>query len=321
MSRFVVIGGWIVAAVAAGIAVYFARQSFSFKGKTVQLEYRLDSATRESTGRSSRDSAEIALLKKRIKELSAFQAHAPKGTSEAPHAKAASASPPAATPPAGHEVPAVPDTGPEKPGAIASALSKSVGNEMVRSSANIAYRLQYAQFFKKLKLSADKEGQIREIVTRNLEEMMADGFSMFNSIPAQDAERLDAAQQKLRDELSAVLTPEQMAEWDKYGEQMPEQMLVNLMESQLEKYVPELTPENRSRATQVMMEELVAIRDAGGADRPMGDIMQAGLDRTRGRLAQEFSPDQMKPLDNYFNQQAQAIQRGLQVLNSMTGRL
>jgi hypothetical protein len=330
MSRFFVVTGWIIAAVAAGAAVFFAERSFSFKEKSTQLESRLSSVANESAGRSNRDSTEIAALKKRIRELSAYQAHASKLPSNPEEVKSSSTAalppaPPTSAPEAGSADgvdPAETTSGQSpKPGKIAEALSKQVGGEMVKSSANIAYRLQYEQFFKKLKLTADQEAQIKEIMTRNLSEMMADGFSMFGSVPAQDSERLAAVQQKLRDELSGVLNGDQMAQWDKYSEQMPEQMLVNLMDSQLEKYVPELNAESRTRATQVMMEEMKAIRDAGGANSQMSDILQAGLDRTRDRLSQEFSPEQMEPLDRFFSQQGQAIQRGLQVLNSMTGRL
>lgn len=328
MGKALGIAGWILAAVAIGTAAFYMQDRHRLTGRIAALESDLAGAKGAVEKLTALERRAQAVRGKTAASAAApAPAAAPAATEAAPAALAPSdagevsaslkpVKPPvkkaarkAAEPRPASEAPARPS--------LAQQVAGGVGKEMLKGSAKMAYKMQYDQFFKKLKLTPEKEQQVREIMMRNLGDMMGDGMSLFGAVPAAETERIQAAEQKLHDELSGVLTADQLAQWEQYADQMPDQMLTQLMSMQLEKYAPGISPESRDRVREIMMEEMTATPPAENPNAAVVDLMQQGMERARDRAAQELSPEEFEQVNAYFGKQIQALNSSARLLNAL----
>jgi hypothetical protein len=134
----------------------------------------------------------------------------------------------------------------------------------------------------------------------------------------------DDADAKFRVELGTVLSPDQMAAWDDYEATLPKRMLTQSFEMQLNMFAPGLTPENRTRARDVLVEELLPA-EPGQPD--MGiptstdfqarmNAQQEGFSRARERLAQEFDETQLAHVDRFIAQIQQMAEMSAHMMES-----
>lgn len=323
MGKALGIAAWIVAAIAVGAAAFYMQDRHRLTSRIAALESDLA----EAKGAIER----LAALERRAQAVRGKHAEPQEPPKDAAPAMAETPAAPAAgqvtaslkpaKPPVKRAAPKAVEARPasEAPArpSLAGQLTGSVGREMVKGSAKMAYKMQYEQFFKKLNLPPEKEEQVREIIMRNLGDMMGDGLSLFGAVPAAEAERLHAAEQKLNEELAGVLSPEQLAQWEQYAEHMPDQMLTQLMSMQLEKYTPGVSPESRALVQQIMMEEMTATPPAENPDAAVADLMRQGLERARDRAGQELPPAEFEEVNAYFGKQIQALDSSARLLNAL----
>jgi len=306
--------GWIVAAIAiaaTGVAYSWgqrnAREAASLRSKVADTVDKVN----DLTNRVERDTATIKALEDKAASLEKLAATpaAPGPTVETPEQIKARLG---LTASAAGDSTAKTDDGAGFP--FAKMFSGPQGKEMAKYSADMAVNMQFAQLFTDLHLPAEVEQQVREIISRNLAEQISAGMeAMQQKLPPDRLKQMPAAADaKLRDELSRVLNQQEMAEWDEYKATLPERMLNQSLDVQLNMFAAELTPENHEKIRQTLIEELLPTGAAQQATSglPDRDILQAQRDaisRARDRLAPELDEQQLGILDRFVSQQAQMM--------------
>ncbi len=159
---------------------------------------------------------------------------------------------------------------------------------------------EYDDFFRTAKLDPQKERRVREILTEKQAGMMfaAGRFVLQNGDPEGDSKSLDAvaAATAERDkQLATILSPEELRRLRDY--ESPNKVAERLTPERLAKLFPDLLNEKQGRAGQVMAEEL----NKDGAN-PVSVLQNKEAYRNlcnqvRTRLGQEFSPDEMKNVE------------------------
>ena len=209
-------------------------------------------------------------------------------------------------------------------------FSGEKGEQMAQMSADMAANMQYGQFLQDLGFPPDAEAQVREILARNLREQILSGVKAIQEgyTPELLAQANQAAQAKLRQELGAVLSPEQMAAFDQYQVELPVRMLYQSLDMQMGMFAQGLAPEARQLALDVIVEELLPTGMATqGAGIPQSLDFQGQLQtqhdalaRARERLAVELPPDQMEQVDRFIAQQSQVIDMAAQMMSGSPGQ-
>jgi len=197
--------------------------------------------------------------------------------------------------------------------AMKQMYSGEQGNEMARMTAEMTVNTQYGELFRQLQLAPDLEEQVRGILSRSLAEQIVTGVNTVGGGSwAELAQTAEEAKARTRAELAAVLSPEQMAEYDAYESTLPERILHQTFDGLLTQFAPDLTPESHDRTLAVLTEELLA---AGAAQRgvqmPTAEsvqqqfqIQQDAITRAGERLAQELTPEQSASVQRFLEQQS-----------------
>jgi hypothetical protein len=126
----------------------------------------------------------------------------------------------------------------------------------------------------------------------------------------------------MKKELASVLSPDQLATFDEYEKHLPERMLENSYATQLSMMSPSLTPENRTRTVQVIIEEMRPGLDPNQSTQQamqMQSFQQEAFARARDRLAQELEADQLAQVDSFIAQQQMMQQMGKEFLQNFMG--
>jgi hypothetical protein len=220
--------------------------------------------------------------------------------------------------------------------------------DLMASQAEMMVPMMYGGLLKKLQLSPEQDREVRQILARSQKESMSAGLDMldgdasidqffkegFKPTPEMESKAMELATKmeddkaQVRQELAEILTPKQLALYDDYEEHQPERMQQEQYETELSSIAPALTPENRARAVQVIMEESQSKPPPDG--NPMNwsanvkESMQSHFEeehdqlaRARDRLAQEFPEDQLDAFDRFVSQKEQMDKISQQFMQTM----
>lgn len=192
------------------------------------------------------------------------------------------------------------------------------GKQMTDMSAHMAVNMHYRDLFESLNLPEDTEQIVRDILKRHLSEQITLGLELMQEgFDAEKAGQMEAdAQANLRNELSAVLTPDEMTVFDEYAATLPERMMRQSFEMQLGMFTPGLSEEHREMVCDVMVEEYMATAlgsqtgsGLAGFENVEGalDMQREALERARERVATVLEPEQFEQVDRFFKQQEQML--------------
>ena len=211
--------------------------------------------------------------------------------------------------------------------AMANMFKGEHGKEMAKQSASMAVNMQYAELFSSLHLPADVEQQVRDIISESMAGQISSGMeAMQGGGPAEDFKKKhDEAQAKVRADLAKILSPEEMATYDEYETALPKHSLSQSYDMQLGMMAPGMSAESRTRARDVLVEEMLpSIEGQMKGEIPKGDefatIMAAqkdALGRARERLAQEFDEAQMGQVDRFVQQMQQTMEMSSRMMQGM----
>jgi len=207
------------------------------------------------------------------------------------------------------------------------------GKQFASMAAEMSVGQLYAGLLRDLHLSPEREQQVREILVRHAREESEAAFKLFDQDfsleklmkgeAKLDPELLkksetlskqpDAGKASLRNELSGLLTAEELAQYDDYEEHIMERVQEEQFNVQLQTFAAGLTPDNQTRAVQVLVEEsplskedLRTVPDfSKGPPQEFFQRQLEGVRKARERLAQEFDPDQLAAFDRFVTQQEQ----------------
>jgi hypothetical protein len=191
------------------------------------------------------------------------------------------------------------------------------GKQMAAMAGQMAVDTQYGAFFEEMQLPKEQEQRVRGVLavtlTSEIEETVK---AIQEQYPKEKlAEVKKQHDEQVRVELAKVMDAAQMATYDRYKEELPSRMLQQSVKMQIEMAAPNLSPETKSRAVQVLVEELLP---TGAGSQGMGipedldtsktiERQCAAFQRAKERLATELDKEQMAMLDTYMGQQLEML--------------
>ena len=146
---------------------------------------------------------------------------------------------------------------------------------------------------------------------------------MLGKVSADEISVIDY-EQRMRDELSYFLSPEDLAGFDEYQATLPERMMEQSYGMQLRMYASGLTPENHAMVLDVLTEEMLFLQDdSAGASSSSSDPGSefANLiemyDRVRERFSGVLDEGQQAVLDRFLDQQQSMFEMMLPMMETM----
>jgi hypothetical protein len=205
------------------------------------------------------------------------------------------------------------------------------GKQLADYSARMSVNMYYGDLFRELNLPPETEQQVRDIITRHMTDQIAQGMEMLQqqSDPETVKRMEEEATKRLRDELSQVLTGEEMAFWDEYQETMQQRVLDQSYDMQLSMFATGLTPESRDVVRQAIVDEMLASSPHGlqypqtteAALETAIDIQRGAFTRARARVAEQLLEDQLAHFDRFVETQEQMLDMALQMMRNMAGQV
>ncbi|MCH7908307.1 MAG: hypothetical protein IIB38_01675 [Candidatus Hydrogenedentes bacterium] len=164
--------------------------------------------------------------------------------------------------------------------------------------------MQYGDFISSLDVSPETREEVRNLIMGTLKET-------FDTVYEGDAEPFAESTMfsnaELRTELETILTPEQLAEFDAYEENLSEHMMRQSTNMQLQMLAGGLTEENRELVTEILVEEFSAAFDDIDEESfdplSFGGMNEATYESARQRLSELLAPDQLAIYDRYVDMQ------------------
>lgn len=197
------------------------------------------------------------------------------------------------------------------------------GKKFAEASADAAMAMQFGDLFTMLALPPESEQKVRSILRDYMVRGMTEGAKfMKGGLTPDSAKKFeDNVEADLRKELSKVLTSEGMAIYDEYEQGMPERMLRKSFEMQMGMFAPSLAEETRTMVIDVMVEEMMSIKEEPGSLAMMTDPAAAqtqldALERSRLRLVTVLDEQQMTQVDGFIQQQRMGLEMFQQMMSS-----
>lgn len=303
MTRVMLVLGWVLAIVAAGIAGGASYIAVEKSRALTALQAKFDSLTTEKTATETRLNEKISTLEKTqetLKTASATDTNKDLMSAANAWKNALTAGKTDGNDPQKTDMP------------FAGMFKGEKGKEMAKMGASMAVNMQYGDLFNQLQLSPETEQRVKDLITSNMSDQISKSMdAMGNKSSLQDMHKsAKESEAQLRAELSKLLTPEQLALYDQYQQEMPERMLGQSVDMQLSMFASGLSAEDRTQARQVIVEEMI---NAGGATDSTGipangnmqdhlQKQQAALQRARDRLAETMDADKVAQVDRFVNQ-------------------
>ncbi len=217
----------------------------------------------------------------------------------------------------------------EAGGEMTNVLSRMFEGESGEQIARMTVNMYYGDLFQELKLPKDTEQQVRDIIAKYAAEQIRQGMGALKegSAPEDMKGVEEEIEERLRDELSRILTAEEMAVYDEYQDTMRERVLDQTYEMQLSMFAGGLTPENREIVKQTIIDEMLAMEanvtqyPAGASDiQAAFDIQRAAYERARERLLDVLDEDQLTVFDQFIETQQQMVETALQMMGGLQGQ-
>lgn len=200
-------------------------------------------------------------------------------------------------------------------------------DEAIVASAKMQVGMQYGMLLADLKLPAEVEDEVREILAGSIAEQLRKTMKAMQDGTMKDfrANQSDeAVTEALRTELSTVLNAEEMAIWEDYEANKGYYMLEQSYDMQLGMYAPTMSRETRDTVKQVLAEEMtVSQQDQpnSGDSNPndwvatQSDAMNRGLER----LSTVLTEDEYAQVERFIEQQNENLRASQRMMQSMMG--
>jgi hypothetical protein len=200
-------------------------------------------------------------------------------------------------------------------------------DEAVVASAKMQVGMQYGMLLADLKLPADVEDEVREILASSMADQLRKTMKAMQDGTMKDfrANQSDeSVTEALRSELSTVLNADEMAVWEDYEANKGYYMLEQSYDMQLGMYAPSMSHETRDTVKQVLAEEMtVAQQDQPnpGDSNPddwvtmQSDAMNRGLER----LSSVLNEDEYAQVERFIQQQNENLRASQRMMQSMMG--
>jgi hypothetical protein len=195
----------------------------------------------------------------------------------------------------------------EQPASIQALIARTMTPERMEQQARLQVTMQYGEFLSELDTDADRKAQLQkfliEITTHQVE--MSSRFAAGKI----ELEEMSAATGPdfLADQLSSVLTAEEMNQFKEYEAGNTERQMRRNYSLQLEMSAPGLTSDNR----EIVLNSLIHHSNSRSIDvdleqeDPAGSLFTSQLEaiyRTRQELESQLDNDQFREASNFLDQ-------------------
>ncbi|MBE0557759.1 MAG: hypothetical protein IH628_11055, partial [Proteobacteria bacterium] len=205
---------------------------------------------------------------------------------------------------------------------LAKFLERPEGRRMAEYSIKTAVNMQYRPLFDELGLPPETEEKIKEILQQYVSESINAGLRAFDK--SADSESLQSMsterEAKLREDLSQLLSPEELAQYDAYQATLPERMLGQSYETQLRMFHGDISEESIALVKQVLVEETLHLK--ASQDMPPADAVEVyaiqqeeAFSRALERLAPEISEEEYAAVEAFIKLQQELVDSVARVLD------
>jgi len=207
----------------------------------------------------------------------------------------------------------------KKANPFAAMFSGEMSDEVILAGAKMKVVTQYGNFLNGL--DVDTAEQARLVITQILLDQTGQGMELMRGELSADEISVIDYEQRMRDELSYILTPEDLAVFDEYQATLPERMLEQSYGMQLSMYASGLTPENHAMVLDVLVEEMLFLgtETSSSSSAPGMDFAELinVYGRVRARFTGVFDENQQAILDRFLEQQESMYEMMIPMMESI----
>jgi hypothetical protein len=321
MSAFLRIGGWVIAMIAIVLAGLLGQQLKAARAERDAIAQQLAARNKqvEDMVRLEKEAkAKSNALQQELEETIAAM-DVPEGESGLITEDGALA---------GSDAPESAPAPPTFFDHLAGMMKGERGAALAKSSSNIQARAHYGKLFKELNLPPDVEERAIGVVAAKYESEMLAGVDMLSggTVDPEKAKQEGAeADKRMREELSTILSPDELAQYDEYQAELPRHVLEQQFEMQLTMFGSSLPEESRTLITQTLVEETLSVmpdfgKPGSNANTNPASIFETQLtviDRARERLAAELDENEFAQAERFLNQQQEQMRTFTELMSGM----
>lgn len=171
--------------------------------------------------------------------------------------------------------------------------------------------MMYGKFLKEAGLSPEASEAVRAAIGESVGATVKDSMALMSSgdLDGLDAmnKNEDARKAALREALAQNLTPEQLAAFDAYEEELPRRMLEQSYDMQLGMMAGSLDDESRVLVRDALVDQMLALEDEDPSSSDTLSRTTAGMEQALAQLETVLPPDQFEAAQRFIDQQISMI--------------
>lgn len=200
---------------------------------------------------------------------------------------------------------------------MAAMFAGEAGEQMMRAGAKTALATQYHDLFTTLDLPEERADALREVLQAHLEDQAMAGLALMRGEPIEESTAHQA--EDLKNAVAEVLTPEEMARFEQYQDEMPGRLMRQQFDLQIGMLAPGMEAETRQYTVDVLVDHMLADNgDDFDTTSMMPDLsaIRARYEAAATQLESELAPEDMAQVQGFLDQ----LNLGLDMAASMMGQ-
>lgn len=195
-------------------------------------------------------------------------------------------------------------TKPENP--FAAMFEGEEGAALLETMLPAQVDMQYSELFTQLGLSEEKRAALRGLLLDHARAGAAAGMAMMRGEDSADTDSMPSEDDLLA-AVGEVLSPEEMAQFSEYQAELPERMMRQQFEMQINMMAGDLPEDVRALTVDVLVENLAATQSSDLAAPPDFGAMRAAFDNSIATLDETLAPEYRDRVRSLIEQQRAGI--------------
>ena len=184
------------------------------------------------------------------------------------------------------------------------------GEEMLDASLDGVVDMQYAQLYDDLGLSDDRRESFRALLLSHMQESSHLGLASMQGEEV-DGTEIEASDANFRVALEELLSPEELALFDAYEEEMPQRMMRQQFDMSIGMLAPRLSEPARDHTVDVLVEHLSTMEFDDVSSAPFSpefvEVMRASYEAAAVQLEGELDATEAAAARRFIEQMAAGI--------------
>lgn len=308
MKNLIMIGGWVIAIALGALALSQYQQ---LKAQTVATE-RLNMSLAESSAKLMAVEAQVVDVEKKMQALEVKAKVADEKTNAAVQ-NADPASLLKGLLSAGVDAVVGDKAEGEKKedskNPFAAMFEGEQGEQMMEASLQMAVDMQYGDLFNQLGLTPEKETALREALAAHQRIAMEGSMAMMRGEIKPDEIKVPSEEDLMKN-VEVILSADEMQKFNDYQEALPEKMLRQQMEIQVNTFAGGLSEEARAVTVDILVENLLpgeALSQVPGSAEGM-NYLESGYENALAQLDEALAPEDAARVRRFIEQQQASVQ-------------